>query len=78
MRTTMTSEAKEGVEAALRNLADTSLVVRWVVVAEIVDASGERALWTEANDDCKAWESVGLLQFALMREQAAFREDEEE
>jgi hypothetical protein len=44
---------------------EISLVTKWVVLIEIVDGNGDRALWTAASKDIMSWETKGLLQHAL-------------
>lgn len=47
------------------------MVTRLVVCAEVIDANGERGLWTLAPDDATAWDTLGMLTYALGLEQAA-------
>lgn len=59
-----------------------AFVTRWVVVAEVIDAEGDRAVWMDVSDDAKAWDSLGLLEYALQRERSTLivdkmREDDD-
>lgn len=48
-----------------------SMVNRWLGLVEIVDESGERGVWTFTSAGLMRWDSWGLLQHALIEEQAA-------
>lgn len=43
-------------------------LTRFVVLAEVVDKDGARALWQVAADGMKRWDTLGLLQHALTSE----------
>lgn len=43
-------------------------LMRFVVLAEVVDRTGARALWQIAADGMKRWDTLGLLQHALTSE----------
>lgn len=45
-------------------------LTRFVVLAEVVDAAGERAVWQVAADGMKAWDTLGLLDHARSVEYA--------
>lgn len=62
-----------GLADAFRDTGD--MVNRWVLVTEVVDSNGERALWLNANKDCKTWDILGMLHSAIMI-QAEDDEDE--
>lgn len=54
-------------------LSDTGLMAtRAVVIVEVVEADGSMAVWTAVDPGAKAWETLGLLSFALERERAGF------
>lgn len=40
------------------------IVTRWVLVAETLDADGDRAAWMLAQEDSKSWDALGLLAYA--------------
>lgn len=52
-------------QAFHNTLDDGEMILRWVAVAEVIDKDGEKGLYTMTSPDLKAWESLGLLQFAL-------------
>lgn len=49
---------------------DDEMVTRWVAVIETIDTDGDRALWTMAPDGTQSWDALGMLTFAVQREQA--------
>lgn len=49
---------------------EPGMVTKWVVLAETIDTDGDRGLWCFCNQGATAWDTLGLLQFALHREQA--------
>lgn len=48
---------------------------RFVVLTEIVDAKGQRALISVAAEDMMSWDTLGLLDYARSTEQAAILRD---
>lgn len=42
-----------------------SMVTKFVIVAETIDAEGERCVSSFTSIGLKRWDSMGLLQFAL-------------
>jgi hypothetical protein len=46
-------------------------LMRFVVLAEIVDSNGERAVWQVAADGMKRWDTLGMLDHARAVEHAA-------
>lgn len=58
----------DALDAAFRNGGD--MVTRWALAAEVIDPGGERAVWVLAPDGAKAWDTLGLLAFAMQVEQA--------
>lgn len=47
-----------------------AMVQRFVLLAEVVDADGERALWTLTAPDAKPWDTLGLMVYGQQLEQA--------
>ncbi len=47
-----------------------SFVTKWVVIAEVIDADGDRALICSGDDGLTRWDTYGLLTDALMTEKA--------
>jgi hypothetical protein len=54
----------QGALADLLHRRDNAMLTRFVVVAEVIEQEGERALWLLAPRDMKAWESIGMLEYA--------------
>lgn len=67
------SEIREAVNDALATalVPEGDMLVRWVVCAEVIDQEGDRAVWALAPEGQKAWDSLGLLTYAVQLEQAA-------
>lgn len=51
------------------------MATRVVVIAETMDADGQVALWSATDDDSKSWQTLGLLMWAVQREQAGIVKD---
>lgn len=47
------------------------LVTKWLALVESVGPNGERGIWTMTSEGLTQWDSVGLLQHGLHKEQAA-------
>jgi hypothetical protein len=52
-----------------------SMLNRWVVVLESVRPTGDRILYCTAPVDALAWDTLGLLDFAITQERAALIAD---
>ncbi len=63
---TVEREMSEAIAAVLAR--HQSMPNRWVLVVEVMEESGERALETFASQDLRAWDALGMLGFALERE----------
>lgn len=73
----MTSNDRMGeAVAAVVNESEAAVITRWIVLAEGVDVNGERAVWAYSAEDSKSWDSLGLLQYGIQREQAALTANE--
>lgn len=46
------------------------LVTQFVVVAEVIDTEGERAMWIDTHGGASRWDTYGLLTYALNEEAA--------
>ena len=57
-----------GISAALHDAGE--MVVKWVLVCESMDDTGNRGVWTITDDDATTWDTLGLLTYALQQEQA--------
>lgn len=67
------SDEEERTVLAVRDALATAMpgmILRWVVVAEAMDESGERATWCITDPSATAPDVLGLLGYALLREQA--------
>lgn len=65
-----------GIEAALADaIADVlarherSMTTKWVTLIETLDENGGRGLWTFTSEGATAWDTLGLLTFAVQMEQ---------
>ncbi len=66
----------DDLEALVRNAlgqafgANGDMLTHWVLLDEIIDEDGERAVWNVASEDARAWDTLGLLTYAVQIEQA--------
>jgi hypothetical protein len=60
--------ADEAVGTFLANLGSDLSTGRYVLLAEVMDISGEKMLWTVTPVGQKAWDSLGILEYALSHE----------
>lgn len=69
----MSTQVRDAIDHALSGaLADADeMVTKWVACIETVDNDGARSIWLMAPDGAKPWDTLGMLQFAVMQEQAA-------
>jgi hypothetical protein len=64
-------EADESLIAKLiEDLSPGAFVTKFIVVAEIIETDGERAVCVTASDDLRRWDTYGLLTEALMTEKS--------
>jgi hypothetical protein len=49
---------------------DGDMVTKWVACIEGFNSDGERYLWLMSDEDSMPWDRLGMLTFALGREQA--------
>ena len=67
----------EAVRAALHDAVSGALSqfgefpTRFVILVESIGGDSETGLWSTVAKDQKAWDTMGLLTFALAQEQAA-------
>lgn len=66
------ADSSELIGQLIQGLEPGGFVTRWVVVAEVIDGEGERALWVDADSDMKQWDTYGLLMWALEQERAGY------
>lgn len=66
------SSSEETAQAAVAELVQQidpgCMVTRFIVLAEIIDADSDRAVWSFVAPDATKWDTLGLLEFARMRE----------
>jgi hypothetical protein len=65
------SEAVQGQLADAVHGIDGSMLTKYAACIEVLDPTGERALWVICTPGQKAWETVGLLEYARDLERAA-------
>ena len=72
------SDDRDRVEAALADAFHESgdMVTRWALVAEVIGPEGDRGVWTMGSEDMQAWETIGMLSYALERERAQVADQE--
>ncbi len=66
----MIDRSEDLVSELIEGLDPGAMVTKFVVVAEGIDTDGVRALYTATHEGAKAWDSIGLLTYALARENA--------
>lgn len=54
---------------------ETEMVTRWVALAEVIGPDGERACYCLTPEDARAWDTLGLLTYAVQLEQAGIVTD---
>ncbi len=64
-------QALSGVAALITDLDPGAMVQRFVLLAEVIDSDGERALWALTPPDARAWDTLGLIEYARLIEAAA-------
>jgi hypothetical protein len=70
------SDVVQGALADALHGNDGAVLVKYVTICEVIDPSGERALWLLATDGMKPWESIGMLEYAHDIERAATNADD--
>ena len=56
--------ATEAIDSYIKHLDPGAIVLRFVVVAEVLDNESERSIWVSVAEDAKPWDTLGLLQYA--------------
>jgi hypothetical protein len=54
----------------IQQLDPGAMVTRYILLAEVIDADSERAVWAFTAPDATKWDSLGLLEFGRLREYA--------
>jgi hypothetical protein len=70
--------AQEAVAALIREINPGAMATRFVLLVEVIDADGERALWTLAPPEQRRWDTLGLVDFARALEYSRTAWDERE
>lgn len=73
----MQSEIGEAIDATVRS-REHGVVTRWIAVVETVGPDGFRGLWTMTSDELTAWETLGMLGYALAMQNNAIHTEEED
>lgn len=63
-------EARVRLGAALADVLPDDLAIKWVALVEVMDSEGERCIVNLTSPDLTAWDSIGMLGYALQLEQA--------
>jgi hypothetical protein len=63
--------ALSAISDLLQTIEPGSMVQRFVLLAEIIGADSERSVWMLTPPDAKAWDSLGLLEYAKQVELSA-------
>lgn len=64
----VTVEIQDAISTVLARHGE--MVTRMVAIVETIDGAGDRCAWSIVPPDAKAWDTTGLLQWALHREAA--------
>jgi hypothetical protein len=57
---------------------ESGFVTKWVAILETVGPDGDRGVWTCTSEDMRAYDSLGLLQYAVLKEEAALLRGDED
>lgn len=58
------------VAQVIDELDPAAVVLKYVLVVEVINAEGDRNVWTTSHPDAKRWDTYGLLTEALMQDKA--------
>lgn len=64
------ADTAQSIENAISDSLGTMLVTRWVAVIETLEEDGTRGIWVPGSDGLQAWDTIGLLDYALTRDRA--------
>jgi hypothetical protein len=72
-------QIREAAEAAvglfLSKLGSDLSTGKFVLMVEVLSDDGTRPVWTATGENQQAWDTLGLLQYGIQREQAAITSD---
>lgn len=71
----MTDDFAERLENSIGSALGDMLVTKWVALVETIEEDGPRALYIAGSDGLQAWDTQGMLKYALAREDAAVAAD---
>lgn len=49
--------------------AEDEYITKWIVVCEVLDLDGSRALWAVSAEECESWDILGMLAWGTQHEQ---------
>lgn len=49
---------------------ERSMATKWVALIETMDGDGQRGIWTLTSSEATAWDTLGMLTYAIQLEQA--------
>lgn len=67
----------DAMQHLLNTIDPTAVVTRFVILAEVVDEEHGRCVWAIRAPDQRAWDTLGLLDFARSLEYAAADKDDD-
>lgn len=71
----MSEDGPTGLDITV-NHPDGGMVLRWALVAEVIEADGTETLRTHASDGLAQWTRLGMLEYAAAAIRAALVSDE--
>jgi hypothetical protein len=70
----VSSDDNQAAHAAVSDLVQQidpgSMVTRFILIAEVIGADNDRAVWSFVAPGAKKWDTLGLLDFGRLREYA--------
>lgn len=65
---------ENGIGSAIAEATEGSeMISRWVTLVETIDGDGKRGMWLACADGMTPWDSIGMLRYAISREDAQVR-----
>jgi hypothetical protein len=71
----LTLAAQAAVATMVARVEPDAVLVRFVVLAEIIGADSDRAVWMATGPDQRVWDTLGLLEYARAIQYAAVAND---
>lgn len=66
---TETDVVVKAISDAISSSIEAGMLIKWTAQIEVMNAEGERVLWNLESEGMKAWESMGLIKYALVLEE---------